>query len=59
MARRLKWPDYPYYWRVKRRRPDLFRVPCRVLVRGGMNSALIETVEGERIVTSRNYLRRR
>lgn len=32
--------------------------PCRVLVRGKMNSALIEFEDGFRAVVSRNALRR-
>lgn len=32
---------------------------CRILARGKMNSALIEFLDGYRVVTSRNGLRRR
>lgn len=32
--------------------------PCRVLVRGGLNSCLIEFPDGLKAVTSRNALRR-
>jgi len=31
---------------------------CRVLARGGMNSALVEFADGYRVVTSRGGLRR-
>lgn len=32
--------------------------PCRVITRGGMNSALIEFADGHRVVTSRGGLRK-
>jgi hypothetical protein len=50
---------FPYYWRVKTRLPERKGTPCRVLVRGKMNSALVEFEDGYRVVTSRNYLRKR
>ena len=50
--------NYPYYWRVKTRLADRKGTRCRVLVRGKMNSALVEFTDGYRVVTSRNYLRR-
>ena len=53
--------DYPYIWfwnpspmRTVNRKGQR----CRVLVRGAMNSALIEFEDGFRIVASRNALRR-
>jgi hypothetical protein len=56
-------PEYIYSWAPR------FRVPgmpvldrkgdrCRVIVRGRMNSALIEFADGERHVVSRNALRK-
>lgn len=50
---------YPYVFRVRTRLPGRFRQPCRVLVRGKMNSCLIEFEDGYKVVTSRNYIRRR
>lgn len=59
-------PLYEYVWRWKghgtqRQRTDIQRQgqPCRVLIRGGMNSALIEFPDGYRVVTSRSGLRKR
>ena len=49
---------YPYVWRVRTRLPERFGQRCRVLVRGAMNSALVEFADGYKVVTSRNYLRR-
>lgn len=49
---------FSYYWRVKTRFPERFGTKCRVLVRGSMNSALVEFEDGFLVVTSRNYLRR-
>lgn len=50
---------YPYFWRVHTRLPERFGQSCRVLVRGAMNSALVEFKDGYQVVTSRNYLRKR
>lgn len=51
--------EYPYYWRVKTRLPERKGHKCRVLVRGKLNSALVEFEDGHRIITSRNYIRKR
>ena len=51
--------DYPYYWRVSTRLPERKGQPCRVIARGRMNSFLVEFMDGYRVVTSRNYLRKR
>lgn len=50
--------DYPYYWRVKTRSAERKGERCRVLVRGAMNSCLVEFEDGYKVVTSRNYIRR-
>lgn len=47
-----------YRWRVRTRLPERFGQSCRVLVRGRMNSCLVEFEDGYRVVTSRNYVRR-
>lgn len=48
-----------YTWRVATRYPDRKGTLCRVLVRGKMNSCLVEFVnDGYRTVTSRNYVRK-
>jgi hypothetical protein len=47
-----------YLWRVRTRLPDRFGTRCRVLVRGAMNSCLVEFEDGYRVVTSRNYVRK-
>lgn len=51
--------EYPYYWRVKTRLPERMGHKCRVLVRGKLNNALVEFEDGHRIITSRNYIRKR
>jgi hypothetical protein len=48
--------EFPYVWRVRTRLPERFGTRCRVLVRGRMNSCLVEFDDGVRHVTSRNYL---
>jgi hypothetical protein len=50
--------EYPYIWFWCKVLGDRKGHPCRVLVRGGMNSALVEFEDGYRVVTSRNGLRR-
>lgn len=47
-----------YYWRVRTRLPERFGQPCNVLVRGKLNSCLVEFEDGYKVVTSRNYVRR-
>jgi len=47
-----------YYWRVKTRLPERKGQPCAVLVRGKMNSCLVQFADGFLVVTSRNYVRR-
>lgn len=49
---------YSYYWRVKTRLPERKGQLCRVLVRGRMNSCLVEFTDGYRVITSRNYVRK-
>lgn len=51
--------EYPYYWRVRSRLAARFGYACRVVTRGRMNSALVEFENGYRVITSRDYLRRR
>ena len=51
--------QYVYTWRVSAMRTlNRKGERCRVLVRGKMNSALIEFEDGFRAVVSRNALRR-
>jgi hypothetical protein len=49
---------FPYVCRVRTRLPERYGQHLRVLIRGGMNSALVEFADGFRCVTSRNYLRK-
>lgn len=58
--------EWPYTWRVHTRPkqgpvvgPARAGQPCRVLVRGRKNTCIVEFVDGFRLATSRNYLRRR
>lgn len=55
----MQMPEQLYIWRVKARLPDRKGTLCRVLVRGKLNSCLVEFVsDGYRAVTSRNYVRK-
>jgi hypothetical protein len=45
-------------WRVRPGDRDRKGERCRVLVRGRMNSALVQFEDGAKFVTSRNGLRR-
>ena len=47
-----------YYWRVRTRLPERFGQRCRVLIRGKMNSCLVEFEDGYKVITSRNYVRK-
>lgn len=47
-----------YLFRWGKYRPDLNGKLCRVLARGTMNSALVQFVSGEKVVVSRNALRK-
>ena len=49
---------YVYGWKNNPKRQDLYRRKCKVLVRGGMNSVLVEFENGQKEIISRNALRR-
>jgi len=49
--------SYNYIWFWKKKLPDRKNKKCRVLVRGGMNSILIEFKDGLKVVTSRFAVR--
>lgn len=52
-------PDQLYIWRVSTRYPDRKGTLCKVLVRGRLNSCLVQFIsDGHRTVTSRNYVRK-
>jgi hypothetical protein len=51
--------DYPLVWWWRARLPGRKGQRCRVLVRGRMNSVLVEFEDGFRVVTSRFAIRRR
>lgn len=51
-------PGYNLIWRVRTRLPERFGQRCRVVIRGGMNSALVEFEDGYQVITSRNYMRK-
>jgi len=50
-----RW-DHVWFWRAKL--PDRKGQPCRVLVRGRMNTVLVEFEDGYRVTTSRYAVRR-
>jgi hypothetical protein len=52
--------DYPYVWFWNPRMGEKNRkgMRCRVLIRGGRNTALVELEDGERVYVSRNVLRK-
>lgn len=52
-------PDFPYIFRAKTRLPGRFGQFCRVLERGKMNNCLVEFPDGYKVITSRNYIRKR
>ncbi len=56
---RREMSNTKYYWRVRAKLPGRFGQSCRVLARGKMNSCLVEFADGTRVITSRNYVRKR
>ena len=50
---------YIYTWKNNPKRQSMYGRHCRVLVRGRMNSALVEFENGQREIISRNALRRK
>jgi len=46
------------YWRVRRTLPHRYGKPCRILIRGKMNSCMIEFQDGYRTITSRWSVRK-
>lgn len=53
----MRQADHVWHWRSKL--PERKGEPCTVLVRGRMNSVLVEFEDGFRVVTSRYAVRRR
>jgi len=51
--------EYPMVWFWRRKLPERKGQSCRVLVRGKMNSVLVEFMDGHTVVTSRFAVRRR
>ncbi len=50
--------NFPYIWRVKTRLPERFGQRCKVTARGALNSCRVEFMDGFKVITSRNYLRK-
>ena len=50
--------DHVWYWRPRMGERSRKGLRCRVLVRGGRNSVLVELEDGEKVVTSRWAVRR-
>ena len=48
----------PCVWHWRSRLPERKGQRCRVLVRGALNSVLVEFEDGQRVVTSRYAVRR-
>jgi len=48
---------YPFVWWWKSHLPERKGQRCAVLVRGNMNSVLVEFEDGQRVVTSRFAVR--
>jgi len=50
---------YIFFWKNNPKRLTLFNRECRIIIRGRMNSALVEFENGQREIVSRNALRRK
>lgn len=44
--------EFPCRWRVRTRLPERRGQPCRVLVRGKLNTVLVEFPDGYLVITS-------
>ena len=48
-----------YWWRVKKILPERYGQLCRVVVRGALNTCLVEfVIDQYRVITSRWYVRK-
>jgi hypothetical protein len=50
---------WTHTWRWKKRLPERFGKPCRVLATGKMNSVLVEFEDGSKTITSRYAVRKK
>jgi hypothetical protein len=50
--------DYIYRWKNNTKRATMYKRVCRVIARGKLNSCLIEFLNGQREVVSRNSIRK-
>lgn len=55
----LEQVEFPYVYRWKKYLPERFQQACRILVRGRLNSVLVEFDDGHLMVTSRNAVWRK
>ncbi len=49
---------FPFVWRWRCRLPDRKGMRCRVIIRGGKNTCLIEFEDGYKVTTSRWAVRK-
>jgi hypothetical protein len=49
---------YQYAWKNNDKRESLYGKECKIIYRMRMNSALVEFEDGEKVVISRNALRK-
>ncbi len=49
---------YPFFYRVRKWRPEWHGLRCRIVARGARNSRLVEFADGRREVVSGNALRK-
>ncbi|MDR1276406.1 MAG: hypothetical protein LBL72_08530 [Candidatus Accumulibacter sp.] len=49
---------WTHVWRWKKKMPERFGQLCRIVVRGRMNSVLVEFVDGAKTVSSRHAIRK-
>lgn len=50
--------QFTHFWRIRKWHPERHGQPCRVLARGALNTVLIEFQDGQRMTTSRWFIRR-
>jgi hypothetical protein len=50
--------DHVWFWNSRMGERNRKGIKCRVMIRGGRNSILVELEDGEKVITSRYAVRR-
>ena len=50
--------QFNHTWRIRKWLPHRFGQRCRIVATGSLNAVLVEFEDGERVVTSRYFVRK-